>query len=195
MQSSTVTNISIRRITNTVSTYTDDQLAIEEPLEIQLAYGAGANYSKKAISVTMRTPGNDEELAAGFLFTEGIIKCNAEVEHIVQPALECNRILVSIQADVVPLLQKAERNFYTTSSCGVCGKTSIVAIKTLSAYQKTDDAICVDAALFCRLPNLLRKQQLFLKVQAVYTLLPSSIWRAISLCSVKMLAAIMHSTK
>ena len=160
MQSNTVT-VSICRITNAIATHMDDQLAIEEPLEIQLAYQTEASYAKKAISVTMRTPGNDEELASGFLFTEGVIKRKSEVNHIEQQALSCNRILVSLHPHATPLLQKTERNFYTTSSCGVCGKTSIESITTVSAYQHGEDTICVDAALFCRLPNLLRKQQHF----------------------------------
>src|ERR1051325_8962783 len=97
MQINTVTNIKIRRISASFSLSTDDQLAIEEPLEIQLSYGFGENYLMKTISVTMRTPGNDEELAAGFLFTEGILKNQDEVQQVSKSVLGCNRILVTLE--------------------------------------------------------------------------------------------------
>jgi FdhD protein len=159
MQTNTVASISIRRITQNISTHIQDQLAIEEPLEIQLAYREGAKSIIKIISVTMRTPGSDEELAVGFLFTEGIIKRNEWVRKIEQKELGCNRVRVNLQANIVPVLQKTERNFYTTSSCGVCGKTSIESIKTVSVYKDSEDDILLNAALFCRLPHLLRQQQ------------------------------------
>jgi len=73
MQASAVKHIKITRVTQKSILETDDQLAVEEPLEIQVVYGAAGDRVTKIISVTMRTPGNDEELAAGFLFTEGII--------------------------------------------------------------------------------------------------------------------------
>lgn len=112
-----------------------DLLAIEEPLEIRLAFGD----KLQNLAVTMRTPGHDADLALGFLFTEGIIT-GAEgvksVEHVFLPCLENkqNTILVTLNEGVVPNLRQAERNFYTTSSCGVCGKASIEAIRTVSAF-------------------------------------------------------------
>ena len=113
----------------------DDLLVVEEPLEIQLQYGSAENRVQKSISVTMRTPGHDIELAAGFLFTEGIIKRAADILFVEQERPDNNKLLFALQDNVVPGIQKAERNFYTTSSCGVCGKSSIDAIKTVSSYQ------------------------------------------------------------
>ena len=106
----------------------------------------------------MRTPGNDEELAVGFLFTEGIIKNKNQVAHTDVPLAE-NKVLVILNENEKLDLQKTERNFYTTSSCGVCGKTSIDAIKTISAYNNTPDQIFLGTNLFYQLENELRKQQ------------------------------------
>jgi FdhD protein len=113
-----------------------DRLAIEEPLEIRLAHGA--DHKVQNLAVTMRTPGNDADLALGFLFTEGIITGQGDVAsigHVFAPCSEDrqNSILVTLKQGVIPNLQQAERNFYTTSSCGVCGKASIDAIRTVSA--------------------------------------------------------------
>lgn len=163
MSSSTITSIKIRRFTGNGSEKFRDQLAIEAPLEIQLAYVMGEEYIMKNISVTMRTPGNDKELATGFLFTEGIIKHLSELQEISQSALGCNRVLVSLQPGCRPLLQNTERNFYTTSSCGVCGKTSIEAIKTISSFLHIEDEISLHASLFGELPGLLRQHQMMFK--------------------------------
>lgn len=159
MQSNTVASISIRRVNQNIYTSMEDHLAVEEPLEIQLAYQSGTEPFVKTISVTMRTPGNDEELAAGFLFTEGIIKENAVIAQIEPLRPGCNRVRVFLQPNTLPVLHQADRNFYTTSSCGVCGKTSIASIKTVSAFLNHEDAISVNASLFCCLPHLLRQQQ------------------------------------
>ena len=103
-----------------------DILAVEEPLEISLRYGSPPGL--KTLAITMRTPGNDEELALGFLFTEGIIAHPSEVKSIEQSKDGClvndgNRIMVTLREHVVPNIQNTERNFYTTSSCGVCRKS------------------------------------------------------------------------
>ncbi len=137
-----------------------DLLAVEEPLEIQLSYATANKRSTKSISVTMRTPGNDEELAAGFLFTEGIINNNNQVESVEVLPLRENIVVVTLNENVIPTLQKAERNFYTTSSCGVCGKSSIDAIRTVSVYNNEQDDICVKATVFYGLQDQLIKQQL-----------------------------------
>jgi FdhD protein len=160
METTAIAQTSIKRIVNSCSTFTEDQLAIEEPLEIQLAYALGEEYVMKNISVTMRTPGEDKALAIGFLFTEGIIKHAAEIEQVNQSVLGCNRILVTLAQGTRPLLQQTDRNFYTTSSCGICGKTSIEAIKTVAPFPITTDDIQVDAATICALPDFLRQQQL-----------------------------------
>ncbi|QBJ88251.1 formate dehydrogenase accessory sulfurtransferase FdhD [Chryseobacterium gleum] len=119
--------------------YTDD-ISVEEPLEIRVSYSAEGKKESKNISVTMRTPGNDAELAAGFLFTEGIISGREQIKSIYSPQAECSRnnenvIIVELAEGFVPELMKADRNFYTTSSCGVCGKGSIESIRTVSAFH------------------------------------------------------------
>jgi len=137
----------------------EDLLAVEEPLQIQLQYNSGAETVTKNIAVTMRTPGNDEELAAGFLYTEGIISTHDQIDRIQQNSSEPNNVLISLKEGSKPYLQKSERNFYTTSSCGVCGKTSIEAVKTVCAFNETVHFTVCTATLYA-LPDELVKQQL-----------------------------------
>jgi len=152
----------IKRINVSQVSEEDDNLAIEEPLEIKLEYSSQKNSTEQVVSVTMRTPGNDEELALGFLFTEGIIKHVSQVKETKVLAVE-NKVLVRLQENTLPILQKIERNFYTTSSCGVCGKTSIDAIKTVSAYQTKADQICLQPALLYGLASALENHQSLFK--------------------------------
>ena len=105
----------------------------------------------------MRTPGNDEELALGFLFTEGIIK---DVNQIISVNLSSeNSITVSFRDDVNFDLKKLEKHFYTSSSCGVCGKTSIESIKTIKNNTKPNDTLIFNASLIYKLPFILRQNQ------------------------------------
>jgi len=106
-----------------------DLLAVEEPLEIRLGYGPANNRARKAVSVTMRTPGHDPELAVGFLFTEGLLADPADVLSIVPSETDANIVRVDLRPGVEPDLGRLERHFYTTSSCGVCGKTSLDAVE------------------------------------------------------------------
>jgi FdhD protein len=140
-------------------TEVNDVVAAEEPLEISLAWKSEGKNNVKVISVTMRTPGNDPELAAGFLFTEGIIKEKAAVRSAIAHAFAENKITVVLNEGYVPELQQTERNFYTTSSCGVCGKASIDAIKTVSVFENNSDEIIADAAVFYTLSEKLRSRQ------------------------------------
>ena len=157
MDPTSVAHMTIKKISADVSLDAEDELAIEEPLAIQLMHGPQGNQIQSSISVTMRTPGNDEELALGFLFTEGIIQSGRQVKDIT--IIDDNNVLVSLFEDQQPVLKNAERNFYTTSSCGVCGKSSIDAVKTVSQYSDVFDDIHVGANLFYRLENTLRKKQ------------------------------------
>lgn len=143
---------------------TFDALAIEEPLEIRLEYGPINQRQVKNISVTMRTPGNDAELAAGFLFTEGIIKNIKDITGIDHCFIACtenkeNVIQVSLNAAIIPHLQNTDRNFYTTSSCGVCGKGSINAIRTVSVFGQQEDTNAINAEVLYQLPDVLRQNQ------------------------------------
>ncbi|WP_158993254.1 formate dehydrogenase accessory sulfurtransferase FdhD [Mucilaginibacter sp. L196] len=164
MASSSITHLPITKINHATVTETSDALAIEEPLELRLEFGAKNNRQKQNISVTMRTPGNDKELALGFLFTEGIITQQKDVAQIEHSFIACaenkeNTIQISLNEDTIPNLGNTERNFYTTSSCGVCGKGSINAIRTVSVYQDQQDDNFINAAILHELPTILSKHQ------------------------------------
>ena len=164
MSQSSIKHLTITRVDTGEINETTDALAIEEPLEIRLQYGPQNDRKVQNISVTMRTPGNDAELATGFLFTEGIIKKPDEIAGIEHCFIACaenkeNVIQVSLGDDVAPELKNTERNFYTTSSCGVCGKGSINAIRTVSAFTGQQDENTLDAETLHRLPFILRRHQ------------------------------------
>lgn len=136
----------------------EDFLAIEEPLEIQLIYQPEDISITKSLSVTMRTPGSDDDLGIGFLFTEGVLKDYDAIDKITVLDTE-NIVKIYFKQKHLPVLQNTERNFYTTSSCGVCGKSSLDAIKTVSVFQQIRDEIRMSVELIYELPHLLRKQQ------------------------------------
>src|ERR1043165_160002 len=104
----------------------------------------------------MRTPGNDDALSVGFLFTEGIINDSAQVSSVSVGGAGENTTLVRLREDFIPVLNKSERNFYTTSSCGVCGKSSMDAIRTVCSFSIDDDRMVVSARILQRLPARLR---------------------------------------
>ncbi len=154
-----ITAIKITRSAASGYVLTEDLVATEEPLEIMMAWQQDGKTVNKNISVTMRTPGNDAALAAGFLFTEAIIKNSSEIKEIKTSAFNPNNILVSLNNDTTPNIQQTERNFYTSSSCGVCGKASIDAIHTVSAFNHLQSIATIDAETLYHLPQLLRAQQ------------------------------------
>ncbi|WP_184541771.1 formate dehydrogenase accessory sulfurtransferase FdhD [Mucilaginibacter sp. FT3.2] len=157
--------IPIVKVNASVSVITVDALAIEEPLEIRLEHGAETQRITQNISVTMRTPGHDVELAKGFLFTESIIKNADDIATTTHCFIACaenkeNVIQVTLNPDVVPHLQNTARNFYTTSSCGVCGKGSINAIRTVSSFAgQVADNDTVSAPVLYQLPVILQRHQ------------------------------------
>ena len=171
---------------------TEDPVAVEEPLEISLEYGPAAARRRQSLSVTMRTPGQDADLATGFLFTEGILPNAAAILSVspgpasvmpspasamLSPASAmlspasgmpssasasgpCNKILISLHETIVPDIGRLQRHFYTSSSCGVCGKTSIEALKTVcpkASGPATEQPL--DAGILHQLPSLLRQGQ------------------------------------
>lgn len=145
-----------RQKSNNLSTQ-EDIVAVEEPLEIQVQeFEAKAAYP---ISVTMRTPGNDEGLALGFLFTEGLLKNYKQVKSVFP--FGDNKVVVQLQQGVSIQLDKTDRNFYTTSSCGVCGKTSIEAIKTNSQFKIATHEKPSKKLLFGLQETLSNQQSLF----------------------------------
>ena len=131
--------VSIQKVTGAgPAVPASDQLAAEEPLEIRVGYEVNGQREHRTLSVTMRTPGHDEELAAGFLLTEGLIHHKTDVLGIipcpdVQKAEEAGNVTrAELAAHVKVDFSAMERHFYTSSSCGVCGKTSIDAVRTAS---------------------------------------------------------------
>ncbi|MCB9251565.1 MAG: formate dehydrogenase accessory sulfurtransferase FdhD [Flavobacteriales bacterium] len=141
-----------------------DYLAVEEPLEIRLVFGPEGKRQTKSISITMRTPGNDPELGVGFLFTEGIVQNREQIKSVshLQSLLNPDNILIIELSEEVEMdLQKLERNFYTTSSCGVCGKASIDAVKTTDKLDRTAelDSISISPEIVYGLPQTLRDKQ------------------------------------
>ena len=129
-----------------------DQLATEEPLEIRLVWKDG----ERTVAVTMRTPGNDEELAAGFLHAEGVID---RPERIVGFAIpETNVIEVELAEAPEADLPSLERHFFSNSSCGVCGKAGLQALQ-LRAPGRLPPGPEVDPAVLSSLPDRLREAQ------------------------------------
>lgn len=142
-----------------------DQLAAEEPLEIRVGYEIEGQRQHRTLSVTMRTPGHDEELAAGFLLTEGIIQTKSNLLGIipcpdVQKAEEAGNV---VRAELAPHVSvdfaAMERHFYTSSSCGVCGKTSIDAVRTASCPVLPAAGPHLRYAVVHQLPEKLRAAQ------------------------------------
>ncbi|PWJ58311.1 FdhD protein [Dyadobacter jejuensis] len=125
---------SIVKYKGTQPTDLEDILAIEEPLEIKIKHPEEGPGETHTLAVTMRTPGEDEALALGFLFTEGIITSPQQVDYVEAPFWTPNSITVHLQKGATIKMPDQKRNFYTTSSCGVCGKASIEAIKTVSSF-------------------------------------------------------------
>jgi FdhD protein len=140
------------------STRRPDALAVEEPLELRI--------DGRALAVTMRTPGHDVELAHGFLLTEGVIGAASDI----RDARYCgsrdedgrntyNVLDVGLAEGVPPPDTGVERNFYTTSSCGVCGKASLDAVRLRTRYSPGDDPVRVAPEVLATLPDVLREQQ------------------------------------
>ena len=160
MPDKSIAHIPVKKVAGTQVSDADDSLAAEEPLEIRLDYGPLNQRKHKSISVTMRTPGNDAELAIGFLYTEGIIRSAAEVTSAKQYNQRAENIMrVELEPDVKTDIERLERHFYTSSSCGVCGKASIDAVKTVCNVLPTKDSIQVPIELIYKLPTLLREKQ------------------------------------
>jgi len=146
----------------------DDRVAVEEPLEIRLGYETAGGRTEDNISITMRTPGNDAELATGFLYTESIIQENADIAFVKPcgaPAPDSgnvNVIRVELESGVVVDLDRLQRHFYTTSSCGVCGKASLDALYASGAKrQLTDDTLFSKDMLIALPDKLLAAQKTF----------------------------------
>ena len=127
--------------------HAQDYLAVEEPLEIRIG--------NTPISVTMRTPGHDLELTAGFLFTEGIISSHAELRALA--AAGPNTVTAEIPNGLgLPL--DSQRNFFAASSCGICGKATIESVR-VRGIKPVSSAFRIDPDVLCSLPQRLRDSQ------------------------------------
>ena len=115
----------------------EDLISIEEPLEISIKFKTKETWIQNIISITMRTPGNDEDLVRGFLFNEKIIEKNEYIEKIesvgdyVGEYKLQNKIVVTLNNSENIDIDKIKRNFLTNSSCGVCGKTSLDSLEII----------------------------------------------------------------
>ena len=144
---------------------TDDVVAMEEPLEIRLELdGADGKRIERSISITMRTPGNDEELALGFLYSEGIVRRKADVllaRPCGPPAPNglINVVRVELAPGVVVELDRLERHFYTSSSCGVCGKASLDAVAVQGRFDIHSNGFSIDGGALGALPEALISDQ------------------------------------
>jgi FdhD protein len=142
-----------------------DLVATEEPFEIRVGYSRrDGSRAEEPVSVTMRTPGHDEDLAVGFLFTEGIIKSGSDVQSVTargQRAADglVNVVRVELTPGVAVDFKRLERNFYMTSSCGVCGKASIEAVAVQGQYDIGAVEFRMPGAALGRLPAALKTQQ------------------------------------
>ena len=135
-----------------------DYLVGEEPLQIRIG--------KHALTVTMRTPGHDIELAAGFLFTEGLIQRREQIISI-DHATDCkatergNIIQIELASNVALNLESTQRNFFSSSSCGICGKASIESVRA-RGVRSPNPTFRLDPEILCRIPDALRSaQQIF----------------------------------
>jgi FdhD protein len=171
-------SVMAERVTGFTSQTVEETLAVEEPLEIQLGYGADENRAVKSISVTMRTPGYDFELAAGFLMTEGVLRDVNDIERIAYAGVGNtdesagsstaqgvlpyqpwkNIVRLELAPGVTVSLANLQRNFYTTSSCGICGKASLLALQSVCPPRR-NNRFSISAETLYTLPARLRAAQ------------------------------------
>ncbi|RNL82682.1 formate dehydrogenase accessory sulfurtransferase FdhD [Halostreptopolyspora alba] len=138
------------------SSVRQDTLVVEEPLEVRVG--------GQSLAVTMRTPGHDFDLAAGFLVTEGVISSPDDIAVQrycagAQPDSEYNIVDVTLAPGVAAPDPSVERSFYTTSSCGICGKASLDAVRTSARWSVAEDAVTIPDSVVAELPDLLRARQ------------------------------------
>ena len=157
--------VDISRVDGDQDQNVGDVVAIEEPLEIQLSSSTAAGSAAKSISITMRTPGDDANLALGFLLTEGIIESADQimsVGHRGEPTPDSglqNIIRVELRPDVDVDLDRLERHFYTTSSCGVCGKTSLEALRVTGQVSLARHSVKIAREVIVSMPDRVMDQQ------------------------------------
>ncbi len=130
----------------------NDQLAVEAPLELRISAGG----APKNVSITLRTPGHDPDWAFGFLFSEGIIRRAEEVTRIDSDG---TRVDVTLGEGLTPNFTPLERNSYTSTSCGACGKSSLAGLRIELPNKKVSTLARLPASLIPGLPARLRERQ------------------------------------
>ena len=157
--------IRVHKIDGNSANSVDDQVAIEEPLEIRLGYSTPEGRTASSVSITMRTPGYDAELAVGFLYSESIVQNSGDimkVEHCGPVAPDTgnhNIVRVDLASNVEVDLGRLQRHFYTTSSCGVCGKSSLDALRVTGAEPLAVGQPRFSKEALIEMPNALRAKQ------------------------------------
>ena len=142
-----------------------DSVSIEEPLEMSLRFKKNNKWEVQNISITMRTPGNDEDLVRGFLFNERIIENISEIESIEQKGEDVGdyNLKNTIEATINNIknldIEKLKRNFLTNSSCGVCGKTSLDSIEILKKEKLDLSFPLIKKDIVMKAPSLLKNAQ------------------------------------
>ena len=147
------------------STNLEDQVSIEEPLEMVVRYKKNNEWIDNSISITMRTPKNDEDLIVGLLFCEGIIHNISEIKKVellgdrVGKFDLQNKIRATLNSGENLNIKNLRRNFLTNSSCGVCGKTSMDSLEIICKTKINKDSPKIKSSLITKVPDLLRKSQ------------------------------------
>ena len=143
----------------------EDLVSIEEPLEISLKYKEKDNWVEQTLSITMRTPGNDEDLVRGFLFNEQIIKSLNDIDSIESYGDKVgqykiqNKILATLNNSENVNISKIKRDFLTNSSCGVCGKSSLDALEIIKTTKTNSSEPKISKDVIIQSPDILREGQ------------------------------------
>ncbi len=158
-----ITRLKVTRLRDGGRSTRQDVVAVEEPMEIRVRFVEGEVWQTRSVSVTMRTPGDDFELAAGFLFAEGLVSHRRDIHEISycsgDEQQEYNLLEVRLAPDASFDAGLLNRNFYMTSSCGVCGKASLDAIEVQGCAPVADGTLSVRADVLTGLPDTLRAAQ------------------------------------
>ena len=158
-----ITRLRVTRLREGSGSTRQDVVAVEEPLEIRVRFADGDGWRTRSVSVTMRTPGDDFELAAGFLFAEGLVSDRRDIQDISycsgDEQQEYNLLEVRLTPSASFDAGLLNRNFYMTSSCGVCGKASLDAIEVQGCSPIADGTLTVTADVLTGLPDALRAAQ------------------------------------
>ena len=143
----------------------EDLVSIEEPLEISLKYKEKDNWVEQTLSITMRTPGNDEDLVRGFLFNEQIVKSLNDIDKIESYGDKVgqykiqNKILATLNNSENVNISKIKRDFLTNSSCGVCGKSSLDALEIIKTTKTNASEPKISKDVIIQSPDILREGQ------------------------------------